>query len=99
MKSLSSESSEMDGSEPSDAPSNNTSVRSSDVTELKDYTGGCHCRKFLFNFSHPVFENGETKVMSCNCSICNQHGLLHMYALSTPYAPGAIRTYQHPLFR
>ncbi|EKM53470.1 uncharacterized protein PHACADRAFT_259879 [Phanerochaete carnosa HHB-10118-sp] len=49
--------------------------------DIKEYTGGCHCKKYRFDFSHPAFENGETKVMSCNCSICNQHGLLNMYVL------------------
>ncbi|GJE91496.1 GFA domain-containing protein [Phanerochaete sordida] len=48
-------------------------------TELKEYSGGCHCSKFRFHFTHPPFENGEAKVMSCNCTICSQHGLLHIY--------------------
>lgn len=50
--------------------------------QIKEYVGGCHCKKIRFKLSHPPFEHGEMKVVSCNCSICNQHGLCHMYVLS-----------------
>lgn len=46
--------------------------------EIKGYAGGCHCKKFRFKFTHPIFENGGMKVTTCNCSICNQHGLYNM---------------------
>ncbi|KIP11272.1 hypothetical protein PHLGIDRAFT_140355 [Phlebiopsis gigantea 11061_1 CR5-6] len=54
--------------------------------EIKEYKGGCHCARFRFKFSHPAFENGEVKVMSCNCSICTQHGLLHIYTPESRFA-------------
>ncbi|KIP11271.1 hypothetical protein PHLGIDRAFT_18032 [Phlebiopsis gigantea 11061_1 CR5-6] len=47
--------------------------------EIKEYAGGCHCKKFRFKFTHPIFENGGMKVTTCNCSICNQHGLYNIY--------------------
>lgn len=47
------------------------------------YTGGCHCRKFRFEFSHPRFgertEDGEGhSVIQCNCSVCAIHGKLNV---------------------
>lgn len=45
---------------------------------LKEYDGGCHCKRFRYRFTHPVFEKGEFDVVSCNCSICSVKGMLSM---------------------
>lgn len=40
--------------------------------EIRRYVGGCHCRKFVFEFEHPNIY--ESEVVSCNCSICKIKG-------------------------
>ena len=45
---------------------------------LKEYVGGCHCSKFRYKFTHPVFDGGEWKVVRCNCSLCQQSGRLNV---------------------
>ena len=52
---------------------------------IKEYTGGCHCKKFRFKFTHPQFDEGGSKdmpIMHCNCSICNKLGLLNTLVLA-----------------
>lgn len=44
----------------------------------KDYVGGCHCGRFRYQITHPVFDHGEWKVVSCNCSLCLANGRLNM---------------------
>ena len=46
--------------------------------ELRAYTGGCHCKKFRYRFSHPPFEDGQYDVVMCNCSICVARGKLNV---------------------
>lgn len=41
------------------------------MAEVKTYKGGCHCGKVRFEAKSDL-----TKVVSCNCSICQKHGLL-----------------------
>ncbi|KAH8115448.1 Mss4-like protein [Phellopilus nigrolimitatus] len=45
--------------------------------EVKTWTGGCHCRRFTYEYEHPVLE--ASPPTSCNCSICTQKGELHAY--------------------
>ena len=43
--------------------------------QLKTYKGGCHCRRFEFEYSYPSFEEKPPAV--CNCSYCIiQDGIL-----------------------
>jgi len=43
----------------------------------KTYTGGCHCGANTFSVPiSPPLEDPETKVVSCNCSICDKNGYL-----------------------
>ncbi|GJE90618.1 hypothetical protein PsYK624_067620 [Phanerochaete sordida] len=48
--------------------------------EIKEYTGGCHCKRFRYRFTHPVFENGQYNVVVCNCSFCVVHAKMNIYA-------------------
>ena len=48
---------------------------------LKEYTGGCHCKRFRYKFLHPPFEDGQFDVVSCNCSYCKAHGKLNVSVL------------------
>jgi hypothetical protein len=41
------------------------------MTELKTYAGGCHCGHVRYQAQASL-----DRVMSCNCSICTQRGLL-----------------------
>lgn len=41
------------------------------MSELKKYTGGCHCGKVAYEVSANL-----DNVISCNCSICQKRGLL-----------------------
>jgi hypothetical protein len=41
------------------------------MPETKTYAGGCHCGHVRYQA-----EADLTRVMSCNCSICTQRGLL-----------------------
>jgi hypothetical protein len=45
---------------------------------MKEYVGGCHCRRFQYKFTHPVFENGGMDVVCCNCSLCQGQGKLYV---------------------
>ncbi|KAH8115447.1 Mss4-like protein [Phellopilus nigrolimitatus] len=45
--------------------------------EVKTWTGGCHCRRFTYEYDHPLLE--ASPPTSCNCSICTQKGELHAY--------------------
>jgi hypothetical protein len=46
-------------------------------TDLKLYTGGCHCKRIRFQ----AYGNKELTVFKCNCSICimkqNHHFIVH----------------------
>ena len=44
----------------------------------KEYTGGCHCKKFRYRFTwdEAPFDEGKHDVSSCNCSVCRMKGLL-----------------------
>ena len=46
--------------------------------EIKEYTGGCHCKRFRYKFTFTPFENGEHDVGNCNCSVCNVNALLFL---------------------
>jgi hypothetical protein len=41
------------------------------MTEIKTYSGGCHCGKVRFEVKANI-----STVMSCNCSICQKTGTL-----------------------
>jgi hypothetical protein len=41
------------------------------MTEIKTYTGGCHCGKVRFEVKADL-----SRVMECNCSICSKTGAL-----------------------
>ncbi|MFY0579218.1 GFA family protein [Cystobacter fuscus] len=41
------------------------------MSELKKYTGGCHCGKVAYEVNADL-----SRVISCNCSICQKRGLL-----------------------
>lgn len=46
------------------------------------HTGGCHCGAVRFKFLHEVLEAQPTYhmfVKSCDCSICERNGYLHVY--------------------
>lgn len=44
---------------------------------MREYTGGCHCKKFRYKFTYAAaFENGESNVYDCNCSVCKTVGAL-----------------------
>lgn len=45
--------------------------------QVRRYVGGCHCRKFVFEFDHPDIYQSE--VVTCNCSICTIRGGLYVY--------------------
>ncbi|KIP11267.1 hypothetical protein PHLGIDRAFT_18030 [Phlebiopsis gigantea 11061_1 CR5-6] len=45
-------------------------------TQLKEYTGGCHCGKFRYTFTGPIFEDGSRPVDRCNCGFCVKKGAL-----------------------
>lgn len=55
-------------------------------TNTKQYTGHCHCGKFAYTFTHTSFENGESEVYSCNCSICSAQGLLMLLVPKKDFA-------------
>jgi hypothetical protein len=44
--------------------------------EVKQYTGGCHCKKVLFEFEHPDIYT--MPAINCNCSICDDRGYLNV---------------------
>lgn len=48
-------------------------------TQLKEYTGGCHCGKFRYTFTGPIFEDGSRPVDRCNCGFCVKKGALWQY--------------------
>lgn len=41
------------------------------MSELKTYAGGCHCGHVRYQAQADL-----SRVMSCNCSICTQRGLI-----------------------
>ena len=41
------------------------------MTEIKTYTGGCHCGKVRFEATTALAQG-----MACNCSICSKRGSL-----------------------
>jgi hypothetical protein len=41
------------------------------MTEAKAYEGGCHCGRVRYEAKTDL-----ARVISCNCSICQKHGLL-----------------------
>lgn len=47
------------------------------IKNLFSYNGGCHCQKVRFELT---LENPleETKVILCNCSMCDKYGFLHL---------------------
>jgi hypothetical protein len=51
---------------------------------LRRYTGGCHCGKYTYEVSHPLFgvksDDGEpiVPIVTCNCSICTHSGGRYM---------------------
>lgn len=53
----------------------------------KHYTGSCHCKRFRFKFTYPAFDQGETDVLSCNCSICSAKGCIWLVCVLRPLAP------------
>ncbi|EKM53472.1 uncharacterized protein PHACADRAFT_197902 [Phanerochaete carnosa HHB-10118-sp] len=54
-------------------------------TAAKKYTGGCHCKRFRYKYTHSAFENGECDVGNCNCSVCNMNALLFIYVPETSF--------------
>lgn len=45
---------------------------------MKRYSGSCHCKKFQFQVEHPVFEERNFPITTCNCSFCVNKALLMM---------------------
>ena len=41
------------------------------MSELRTYTGGCHCGRVRYEAKTDL-----GRVIACNCSICQKHGLL-----------------------
>ena len=41
------------------------------MTEMKSYSGGCHCGKVRFDVAADI-----SQVISCNCSYCTKRGSL-----------------------
>src|SRR4051794_37621333 len=41
------------------------------TSDLRNYSGGCHCGKVRYDVSMAL-----GKVITCNCSICSKRGLL-----------------------
>ncbi len=44
------------------------------MSEVKDYTGGCHCGKVRYKATMAL-----GKVIDCNCSICGRVGALRAF--------------------
>jgi hypothetical protein len=69
----------MQGTFPTEWPSN---------AILQRHTGGCHCKKFTYEVSHPLYgqkAEGDEPVIPvtvCNCSICTHKGGMYMYVLT-----------------
>jgi hypothetical protein len=61
-----------EGKTPGDAP---PQQKEEDVKNSWTYEGGCYCRFIRFSVTlTPVLL--QTKVLSCNCSMCTQFGYL-----------------------
>ena len=43
-------------------------------TELKTYTGNCHCGLYKYTLTRPAI----TSATSCNCSICSRNAYLYV---------------------
>ncbi|TDL18605.1 hypothetical protein BD410DRAFT_753139 [Rickenella mellea] len=52
---------------------------------VKEYKGGCHCKKFQFEFTHEALDTSP--VISCNCTICNQRGYLLIFVPAADFKP------------
>jgi hypothetical protein len=50
------------------------------MSEAKTYAGGCHCGRVRFQAKADL-----SQVMSCNCSICTQRGLLLSFIPPTQF--------------
>jgi len=46
------------------------------MAETKTYTGGCHCGANKFSIPLADLTASETKLSSCNCSICSRNGYI-----------------------
>lgn len=44
--------------------------------EIRTYKGSCHCGRFRYEFEFPDIQN--SKVISCNCSLCSVQGALNV---------------------
>ena len=51
------------------------------MAETMSYTGGCHCGNVRFDVTADL-----SRVLSCNCSICNKRGVLWTFVSSDKFA-------------
>ena len=51
------------------------------MSESKTYTGGCHCGEVRFEVTADL-----SKVMSCNCSLCQKRGALWTFVTPESFA-------------
>ncbi|TDL18601.1 hypothetical protein BD410DRAFT_774887 [Rickenella mellea] len=58
---------------------------------LQQFTGSCHCKKFVFTFQHPSLDT--IPVVSCNCSICTQRGYIVVYFTVVEGSMDALTSY------
>ena len=64
------------------------------MAEMKKYTGGCHCGRFMFEVDTDL-----GTAISCNCSICTRRGLVLTFATPEQFAlkkgqQGELKKYQ-----
>ncbi|GJE91495.1 GFA domain-containing protein [Phanerochaete sordida] len=47
----------------------------------REYTGGCHCKRFRYRFHWRPFHDGTHEISACNCSVCSMKGMAftHMH--------------------
>ena len=50
------------------------------MPETKTYTGGCHCGRVRYEVQADL-----TKVMRCNCSICQKRGTIWAFAKAAQF--------------
>jgi hypothetical protein len=55
------------------------------TSTVPSYTGYCHCGDFQYIVNRPTPLEEQTRIGSCNCSICTKNGYIHLYSRLETY--------------